>query len=101
MRVALVAQLDRVLPSEGRGRGFESRRVRHLPSLVSEGLAVLTQARPDPIRRKGYPALRKTSEIKADADAWAPTLASDIHRCWVKAVQNNRNGMLTTKRTSS
>ena len=29
-RVALVAQLDRVLPSEGRGRGFESRRVRHL-----------------------------------------------------------------------
>ncbi len=26
---ALVAQLDRVLPSEGRGRGFESRRVRH------------------------------------------------------------------------
>lgn len=28
--VALVAQLDRVLPSEGRGRGFESRRVRHL-----------------------------------------------------------------------
>src|SRR5690606_34123043 len=30
-RSALVAQLDRVLPSEGRGRGFESRRVRHLP----------------------------------------------------------------------
>ena len=27
---ALVAQLDRVLPSEGRGRGFESRRVRHI-----------------------------------------------------------------------
>lgn len=27
-RTALVAQLDRVLPSEGRGRGFESRRVR-------------------------------------------------------------------------
>ena len=26
---ALVAQLDRVLPSEGRGRGFESRRARH------------------------------------------------------------------------
>ena len=30
VRVALVAQLDRVLPSEGRGRGFESRRVRHI-----------------------------------------------------------------------
>ena len=29
-RVALVAQLDRVLPSEGRGRGFESRQVRHI-----------------------------------------------------------------------
>ena len=28
---APVAQLDRVLPSEGRGRGFESRRVRHTP----------------------------------------------------------------------
>lgn len=31
-RVAPVAQLDRVLPSEGRGRGFESRLVRHLQS---------------------------------------------------------------------
>lgn len=29
-RVAPVAQLDRVLPSEGRGRGFESRLVRHI-----------------------------------------------------------------------
>jgi hypothetical protein len=28
---APVAQLDRALPSEGRGREFESRRVRHLP----------------------------------------------------------------------
>ena len=27
---ASVAQLDRVLPSEGRGRGFESRQVRHI-----------------------------------------------------------------------
>ena len=30
-RDASVAQLDRVLPSEGRGRGFESRRMRQLP----------------------------------------------------------------------
>jgi hypothetical protein len=37
-RVALVAQLDRVLPSEGRGRGFESRRVRHLLSLWFQGV---------------------------------------------------------------
>ena len=29
-RVAPVAQLDRVLPSEGRGRGFESRRVHQM-----------------------------------------------------------------------
>ena len=29
-RSALVAQLDRVLPSEGRGRGFESRRMRQI-----------------------------------------------------------------------
>lgn len=29
-RVAPVAQLDRVLPSEGRGRGFESRLVHHI-----------------------------------------------------------------------
>ena len=28
---APVAQLDRALPSEGKGREFESRRVRHLP----------------------------------------------------------------------
>src|SRR5450830_274928 len=34
---ASVAQLDRVLPSEGRGRGFESRRVHHLLSLVLQG----------------------------------------------------------------
>ena len=33
-RVAPVAQLDRVLPSEGSGRGFESRLVHHLLSLV-------------------------------------------------------------------
>ena len=29
-RTAPVAQLDRVLPSEGGGRGFESRLVRHI-----------------------------------------------------------------------
>ena len=29
-RIAPVAQLDRVLPSEGRGRGFESRLVHQL-----------------------------------------------------------------------
>ena len=33
-RVAPVAQLDRVLPSEGSGRGFESRLVHHFLSLV-------------------------------------------------------------------
>jgi hypothetical protein len=27
--IAPVAQLDRALPSEGKGRGFESRRVHH------------------------------------------------------------------------
>ena len=32
-RVAPVAQLDRVLPSEGSGRGFESRLVHHLRNL--------------------------------------------------------------------
>jgi hypothetical protein len=32
---APVAQLDRALPSEGRGREFESRRVRHVQSFVS------------------------------------------------------------------
>src|SRR5574337_598085 len=32
---APVAQLDRVLPSEGRGRGFESRRARHLIQAVT------------------------------------------------------------------
>ena len=36
-RVAPVAQLDRVLPSEGSGRGFESRLVHHLLSLVLQG----------------------------------------------------------------
>lgn len=31
---APVAHLDRVLPSEGRGSGFDSRRVRHLKKLL-------------------------------------------------------------------
>ena len=50
-RVAPVAQLDRVLPSEGRGRGFESRLVHHLLSLVSQGIALLTETCPSPERR--------------------------------------------------
>ena len=37
IQYAPVAQLDRVLPSEGKGRAFESRRVRHL--LVSFNLS--------------------------------------------------------------
>lgn len=41
-RVAPVAQLDRVLPSEGSGRGFESRLVHHLLSLV-QGNSVKTK----------------------------------------------------------
>ena len=44
LRNALVAQLDRVLPSEGRGRGFESRRVRQIrqrPQEQSWGLLFL------------------------------------------------------------
>ena len=50
--VALVAQLDRVLPSEGSGRGFESRRVRHLLlPLCHKGLALLTEACPSPESR--------------------------------------------------
>ncbi len=38
-RAAPVAQLDRVLPSEGSGRGFESRLVRHLLSLAYQGVS--------------------------------------------------------------
>ena len=37
---APVAQLDRVLPSEGRGRGFESRQAHHL---FQGFAAILTQ----------------------------------------------------------
>ena len=40
-RVAPVAQLDRVLPSEGSGRGFESRLVHHFLSLA-QGNSVKT-----------------------------------------------------------
>ena len=43
---ASVAQLDRVLPSEGRGRGFESRRVHHLLSLYYKGTALRTESCP-------------------------------------------------------
>ena len=31
LNIALVAQLDRVLASEAKGRGFDSRRARHIP----------------------------------------------------------------------
>lgn len=41
---ASVAQLDRVLPSEGRGRGFESRRMRHLLSFSLIDADALTAA---------------------------------------------------------
>ncbi len=50
-RVAPVAQLDRVLPSEGRGRGFESRLVHHLLSLYYKGLAPLPETCPSPESR--------------------------------------------------
>ena len=43
-RVAPVAQLDRVLPSEGSGRGFESRLVHHLLSLVQGNSAQKTSS---------------------------------------------------------
>ena len=39
-RVAPVAQLDRVLPSEGRGRGFESRLVHHSQNEKASGRKV-------------------------------------------------------------
>ncbi len=47
-RIAPVAQLDRVLPSEGRGRGFESRLVHHID--VSSYLLMSTKrpAKPAP-----------------------------------------------------
>ena len=50
-RIAPVAQLDRVLPSEGSGRGFESRLVHHLLSLVLQGIALLTKTCPGPESR--------------------------------------------------
>ena len=52
-RVAPVAQLDRVLPSEGRGRGFESRQVRHF--LIS-GRA---------IRSENLPDIKKPADVRA------------------------------------
>lgn len=47
-RIAPVAQLDRVLPSEGSGRGFESRLVHHI--VVSSCLQMSTKlpAKPAP-----------------------------------------------------
>gem|GEM_PF-5340419 len=43
-RNAPVAQLDRVLPSEGRGRGFESRLVRHINQVVTSALSISLSA---------------------------------------------------------
>ena len=51
-RIAPVAQLDRVLPSEGRGRGFESRLVHHnvemkKPQAVGSGVFLWVMIRLD------------------------------------------------------
>lgn len=54
-RVAPVAQLDRVLPSEGRGRGFESRLVHHLQNQKPQSLrigAFFVASPPGPVRGK-------------------------------------------------
>ena len=42
-RVAPVAQLDRVPPSEGGGRGFESRLVHHIPYVFNDLHCPLTR----------------------------------------------------------
>ncbi len=54
-RYAPVAQLDRALPSEGRGREFESRRVRHF--FCSVALVGSSRERRSPLResRQGRP----------------------------------------------
>src|SRR4029077_2886654 len=49
---APVAQLDRALPSEGRGREFESRRVRHLKALKIKDISVWATA---PTRNESGP----------------------------------------------
>ena len=47
---APVAQLDRALPSGGRGQGFESLRARHLPAVQSpkRGVGSWQPTRPTP-----------------------------------------------------
>ena len=41
---APVAQLDRALPSEGRGQGFESLRARHFLAISELGVTILSPA---------------------------------------------------------
>ena len=47
--IALVAQLDRVLASEAKGRGFDSRRARHFPDSVDKFARLITTFATAPI----------------------------------------------------
>jgi hypothetical protein len=64
---APVAQLDRVPPSEGGGRGFESRLVRHISLVISIFLKL------KPIQLSGLPAPAQTSPCRpSDRDEHCP-----------------------------
>lgn len=63
-RTASVAQLDRVLPSEGRGRGFESRRVRHTRKGLREN------AGPFCLSLLSSCAWTRAGSLRAIAPAW-------------------------------
>ena len=60
---ASVAQLDRVLPSEGRGRGFESRRVHHIFSFWLSQTVYETPQEARPVRAFLFLAIRPVSPL--------------------------------------
>ena len=108
-RQAPVAQLDRALPSEGKGRTFESSRARQflpqnqndrlrigypgrfrqsvgtvLAQLGEEVMATIRQKGPEQwhaqVRRTGWPPVTETLRTRKDAEAWARDVELQMDR---------------------
>ena len=76
---ALVAQLDRVLPSEGKGREFESRQVRQKPPLGVVFLYLAGEELAKWVRGKGFYARANVEWNETALYGWA--IANNRDKC--------------------
>ena len=96
-RAGPVAQLDRALPSEGRGREFESRRVRHQFPAIGPQTLVADRPKTSPHgRRKVTPVRHPACEL-----ALVDRADGDLHGCLQRAVQPLRDRAADRSRLAS